>query len=69
MDAIFSAYRNSVPPFAIYALPYQMPFYQSATLLLSVTQQQYVMEYWWEGSTSTAKPPTSASDIVGQQNK
>jgi len=27
-----------------------------------------VMEYWWEGSTSTAIPP-SASDTVGQQNK
>ena len=27
------------------------------------------MEYWWEGSTSTAVPPTSTSDIVGQCNK
>ena len=27
------------------------------------------MEYWWEGSASTAIPPTSASDIMGQQNK
>jgi len=27
------------------------------------------MEYQWEGSTSTATPPTSASDIVGQHNK
>jgi len=27
------------------------------------------MGYWWEGSLSTAIPPTSASDIVGQHNK
>jgi len=27
------------------------------------------MEYWWEGSTSTAISPTSASGIVGQHNK
>ena len=38
-------------------------------LLPSVTQQQHVMEYWWEGSASTAIPPTSASDAVGQHNK
>jgi len=24
------------------------------------------MEYWWEGSTSAAVPPTSASNVVGQ---
>jgi len=28
-----------------------------------------VMAYWWEGSTSTAVLLTSASDVVGQQNK
>jgi len=27
------------------------------------------MEYWWEGSTSTAIPPTSASDAMSQRNK
>jgi len=27
------------------------------------------MEFWWEGSTSTAIPSTSASDVVGQHNK
>jgi len=26
------------------------------------------MEYWWEGSTSTAIPPTSISGIMGQCN-
>jgi len=27
------------------------------------------MEYWWEGSTSTAIPPTPASDVMHQHNK
>ena len=36
------------------------------TVLPSVTWQQNVKEYCWEGSTSTAMPPTSTSDIVGQ---
>jgi len=27
------------------------------------------MGYWWEGSTSTAIPPTSATDAVGEHNK
>jgi len=27
------------------------------------------MEYWWEGSTSTAVPPVSSSDVVDQNNK
>ena len=31
-----------------------------------MTQQQHVMQYWWEGSASTAILPTSASDFVGQ---
>ena len=44
-----------------------MPFYQA--LLPSVTQQQNVMEYWWEGPASTATPPTSAPDIMGQHSK
>ena len=32
-------------------------------------QQQNVMEYWWEGSTPTAIPPTSAFDVVRQHNE
>jgi len=27
------------------------------------------MGYWWEGSTFTAIPPTSASDVIDQHNK
>ena len=49
--------------FASYTLPCQ-----TAPLLPSVTQQQKVMEYWWEGSTSTVIPPTSVSNIVGQDD-
>jgi len=46
-----------------------MSFCQIPPLLPSVTQQQNVMEYLWEGSISTAMPPTFASDIMGQHNK
>ena len=56
-------------PFALQVLPGQTPFFQTALLLLSVTWQQHVMEYWREGSTSTAIPPIAASDVMGQRNK
>jgi len=69
VGAIFSSQRNSVPHFASYALPLQTSFCQTAPLLPSVTQQQHVMEYWWEGSISTATLPISTSDIMGQKNK
>ena len=46
-----------------------MSFCQTAPLLPSVTQQQNVREYWWEDSASTAIPPTSTSNVVGQKNK
>jgi len=54
---------------ASHALPCQTPFCQTAPLLPSVTQQRHVTEYWWEGSTTTAIPPTSTSDILGKYNK
>jgi len=38
-------------------------------VLPSVTWQQNVTGYWWEGSTSTAIPPISACDITGQHNE
>ena len=56
-------------PFASYSLSHQTSFCQNAPLLPSVTQQQKVMKYWWECSTSTAIPPTPASDVVGQHNR
>ena len=54
--------------FASSALPCQTPFYQTAPLLPSATQEQCVMEDGCECSASTAIPPTSASGIVGQHN-
>jgi len=68
MDAFFLHEGIQFQPFAPYTLPCQMPFCQSAPLLPSVTQQQNIMGYWWEGSTSAAIPPTAASD-VGQHNE
>lgn len=55
--------------FASYSLQCQALFCQIVPLLPSVAWQKNAMEYWWEGSTSTAIPPTSASDIMGQRNK
>jgi len=55
--------------FASSPLPCQTPFCQTAPLLPTVALQQNGMEYWWEGSTSPAMPPTSAADVVGQENK
>lgn len=55
--------------FASYSLPCQTTFCQTAPLLPSVTEKQNVTEYRWEGSTSTAISPPSASDILGQNNK
>ena len=46
-----------------------MPFCQTAPMLPTVTLQQHIMEHWWEGSTSTAIPPTPTSDIMGEHNK
>ena len=68
LNAMFSAWRNS-HTFASSTLSCQTPFCQSAPLLPSVTWQHHVTEYWREGSTSTAVPPTSASDAVGQHLK
>jgi len=48
---------------------YQIPFCQTVFLLPSVIGQQNAMECWWEGSASTAIPPTTDLDIVGQNNK
>ena len=55
--------------FSSYTLLCQTLFFQAAPLLPPVTWQQNAMEYWWEGSTSTAIPPTSASEVMGQYIK
>lgn len=44
-----------------------MPFCQTAFLLVSVTWQQNVMEYCWEGLASAATLPTF--DFMVQYNK
>ena len=54
---------------ASYTLPCQLPFFQTAPLLPSVTQQQNRTEYGWEDPSSTAISPTSASDVVNQHNE
>ena len=46
-----------------------MSFCQTIPLLPSVTQQEHVMKYCWEGSASTVISLTSASDVVGKYNK
>ena len=55
--------------FATYVFSCQTSLCQTAPLLPSVTQQQNVMGYWQEGSTFTAIPPTSTSDVMGQHHK
>ena len=50
------------------------PFLKSTSmsdspLLPFVFWQQNVTEHWWEGSASSAMPPTSASDVMGQHSK
>jgi len=55
--------------FTSYPILCQTPFCQAAPLLPSEIWQQHIMEYWWEGSVSTAIPPPSAFDAVGQHNK
>jgi len=65
----FSTWRNSITHFALYALLCQTSICHTAPLLPSVTLQQNVREYWLKCSTSTAIPPTPASDVVSQQSK
>ena len=55
--------------FASHALPCWMPFCWTAPLLPFVSQQQNVLEYWWEGSASPTTPPTFPSNVVGWHNE
>ena len=68
VGAMFSAWKNSMTHLCFICTFTADPHCQSAPLLPSVTWQQNVAEYWWEGSTSATIPPTSASDTVGQCN-
>jgi len=64
-----STWRNSVIHLCLIDTSTSDAICQTAPLLPSVTQQQNGTDYWWEGSTHAAIPPTSASDVVGQHNK
>jgi len=66
VGAIFASWRNSVTHLWFICTSISDTLCQNAPLLPSVTQQQHVMKSWWEASASTAVPPTSASDVVGQ---
>jgi hypothetical protein len=68
LGAIFSTWRIQLHTFASYTLP-QMPFCQTVPLVSFIAWQENLTEYWWEGATSTAISPTSASDVMGQHNK
>jgi len=65
----FSTWTNSVTHFCLEKGHMCALLCQTAPLLISVTWQQNIMGCWWEGSTSTAIPPSSASEVVGQRNK
>jgi len=69
MGAISSPWQNSMACLYFTCILSQPVFCQTAPLLPSVTWQKSVMGYWWEGSFSTAVPPTSISDDAGQHNK
>ena len=69
MGATFTHVGIKFPIIPSNKLLCQARFCESAPRLPSVVQQQNEMEYWWEGSTSTAVQPPSASDAMGQHNK
>ena len=54
---------SAIPLLHMYS-PRQTPFCQTAPLLPSVVQQQHVVEYWWEGSTSIAVQPTKRNQLL-----
>jgi len=66
-DHIYYFVSISAIKISLSSLPCQKPFCLSAPLLPSVTQQQHVTEYWWEGSASPAISSAS-SDVVRQHN-
>ena len=68
VDAIFFCMEefNDTPFLHLY---FHVDAILKDSLLPSVAQQQNVVEYWQEGSTSTAIPSTTASNIMGQHKK
>lgn len=65
----FSSWGTSVSHLCYKCSSMSDPFCQTAPLLPAVTQQQHVVEYWQEGSTFTAIPPTSAFEVMGQYGR
>ena len=66
VGTIFSTCRK--PTSHLYTLRCHVPFCHIVPLLPSVMQQLNIMGYWWDDSTSTAIPPPSASDVLGQHS-
>jgi len=66
---LFPAEEIQSQTFALSTLPCLISFCQTTPLLTSVPWQQNVMEYWWEGSISTAITSTFTSYVVDQCNK
>ena len=63
-----STWRNSVIPllhryFHVRCHPVRLP------LCCHLSHTIQCKRYWWEGTISTAISPTSASDIIGQNNE
>lgn len=56
-SAIFTSWRSSIKHISFIHTSVS----DTAPLLPSITWQQHVMDYWWEGSTSTTISSTSTS--------
>ena len=69
VGAVVSAWRNSIPHLCFLHTSMSdnvLSDCHSAAISHTATM---CMEYWWEGFTSTATPPTPAPGVVGQHNK
>ena len=55
--AIFSAWKNSIPPLCYIHTSMPEVILSDCPLLTSVTGQQNLRDYWWGGSTSVAFAP------------
>jgi len=63
---LFFCMRNSMTPFCFICTSVSDATVSDCPSADICCTQQHVMEYWCEGSTSTAIPPTSASDVADQ---
>lgn len=65
---IFSVQRNSVSHLCYICTSTSDPILSDCSAAICHWQEN-VTKYWWEGSTSSAIPPTAVSDTAGQRNK